>query len=98
FLERYRSVGPRGMAMVPRDRDQLLDGLDLPEAGLYDHLHGMQVALREHDRAAAAAAFEALRAEAPGHRLVHHARRLLAIYDADTPDQLAALEALRAAF
>jgi tetratricopeptide (TPR) repeat protein len=98
LLERYRSVGPRGMAMVPRDRGELLDGLDLPEAELYDHLHRVQVALREHDREAAAAAFEALGAEAPGHRLAHHARRLLAAYDADTPAQLRALEALRAAF
>ncbi|MDR3617985.1 MAG: tetratricopeptide repeat protein [Paludisphaera borealis] len=98
FLKRYRSVGPRGMAMVPRDRAELFDGLDLPESNLYDHLNRMQVALRDHDREAAAAALEALRAEAPGHRLTHHARRLLAIYDVDAPAMLSVLEALRAAF
>ncbi len=98
FLERYKSVGPRGMAMVPRDRAGLLDDLDLPEATLYDHVHRMQVALREHDREAASTAFEALLAEAPDHRLAHHACRLLAIYDADTPTMLSALEALRGSF
>jgi tetratricopeptide (TPR) repeat protein len=98
FLERYRSVGPRGMTMVPCERAELLDGLDLPEAGLYDHLNRMQAALHGHDRDAAAEALESLRADAPDHRLTHHARRLLAIYDADGPSMLSALEALRAAF
>ena len=63
MLERYRSTGPRGSAMIPADRVGLLDGLDLPDAPLYDHLHRMQVALREHDRERAGAAYEALAAD-----------------------------------
>jgi tetratricopeptide (TPR) repeat protein len=98
FLDRYRSVGPRGMAMVPRDRAALLEGLELPEAGLYDRLHEMQVRLHSHDREAAALAFAALRSDAPDHRLTHHARRLLGIYDADVPAILLALDALSKAF
>ncbi|WP_337174245.1 C39 family peptidase [Paludisphaera sp.] len=98
FLERYRSVGPRGMAMVPADRPELLDGIELPDAAPYDRLHKIQVALREHDRDAAAAELESLRAEHPDHRLTLQARRHLALYDADAPANLAALEALRERF
>ena len=67
MLERYRSVGPRGMAMVPHDRADLFNGIDLPEARAYDLLHRIQASLRDHDRDAAAATFDALRTEAPGH-------------------------------
>jgi tetratricopeptide (TPR) repeat protein len=98
FLERYRSVGPRGMTMLPRERAGLLDGVELPEEGLHDRVHRIQLALRGHDRDAAAAALDALREQAPAHRLAHHARRLLAIYDADATAMLSALEALRALF
>lgn len=98
LLERYRSTGPRGMAMVPDEQAALLDGLDLPESSLYDHLHRMQVALHEHDRERAAAAFEALGAEAPGHRLALHARCILAQYDADPAELLAGIEAQLALF
>src|SRR5262249_4160554 len=89
FLDRYRSVGPRGMALVPLEPAGRLEGLALPDAPLYDHLHELQVALREHDRDRAATAYEALRAAAPGHRLFLHARCLLAHYDADPAELLA---------
>ena len=36
LLEHYRSTGPRGVALVPRERADLLDGLDLPDTALYD--------------------------------------------------------------
>ncbi len=98
LLDRYRSTGPRGMAMVPLGRVDLLDGLELPEASLYDHLHRMQVALRAHDREGAEAACAALCAEAPGHRLALHARCVLAHYDADPADLLAGVEAQLALF
>lgn len=98
LLRSHRSVGPRGMALVPVEHASRLQDLALPEASLYDHLYAGQVALREHDRDGAAAAFGMLWSEAPGHRLAHHARRILASYDADTPAMLAAVEALRADF
>lgn len=98
LLERYRSVGPRGMAMVPREQAGLLDGIELPEASLYDQLHQLQVALRDHQREAAAVVFGALQNEAPGHRLTWHAARLLANYDADPAGILAATEELLKAY
>ncbi len=93
MLARYRSTGPRGMAMVPADRAELLEGLDLPASSLYDHVHRMQMALRAHDRDSAGAASAALEAEAPGHRLARHARSLLAHYDADPAALLAGIVA-----
>jgi tetratricopeptide (TPR) repeat protein len=94
FLQRYRSVGPRGMAMVPREHAGRLEGLDLPEAPLYDDLQRMQAALHAHDRDGAATAYESLRDAAPGHRLALHARCLLAHYDADPAELLAGVEGL----
>src|SRR5262249_7060490 len=42
MLEHLRSVGPRGMAMVPCEKAGLLDGIELLDASLYDHLHCVQ--------------------------------------------------------
>jgi cellulose synthase operon protein C len=36
FFVTYAATGPRGMVMVPADRADLLEELDLPDAGLYD--------------------------------------------------------------
>ena len=95
FLKRYRSVGPRGMALVPGERAELLQGIHLPDASLYDHLHRLQVALREYDRDRADQAHNNLRAAAPGHRLELIARQALAHYDADwAAMRLAAEDAL----
>ncbi len=91
FLSRYRSVGPRGMALVPLERSGLFDGLDLPEATLHDQLHRLQEALRQHDRALAACAHDALRLLAPGHRLELVGRHALAYYDCDPAAMLAAV-------
>jgi cellulose synthase operon protein C len=98
FLQRYRATGPRGMAMAPRARAELLDGIDLPDAPLYDRLYQLQRALDGHDRAAAQRAYEGLRAEAPGHRLTWHAARVLAQYDANPTEILAAVEGLLGLF
>jgi tetratricopeptide (TPR) repeat protein len=93
FSDRYRSTGPRAMLMVPADRPELLAGLELPEAGLYDLLYAVEDRLFRHDRAGAWKAYEELRTLAPGHRLAVHARRILAIYDGDRPVQSACVEA-----
>jgi tetratricopeptide (TPR) repeat protein len=94
LLERYRATGPRGHALVPHDQAYRLDGLTLPDAGLYDRLYRLQRALQRHDRAAAAAECAALGAEAPDHRLTWHARRVLALYDADPAELLACADGL----
>jgi tetratricopeptide (TPR) repeat protein len=94
LLQRYRSGGPRGMALVPAARRELLDGVALPAAELYDRLHAVVGALEKHDRSAAWVAYRELEGLAPGHRLTLHARRSIAAYDADRPVQLECYEAL----
>jgi len=94
LLEHYRSVGPRGMAMVPREKAHLLHDLNLPESLLYDQVYHLQRALQMHDRDRAAAIYENMRARAFGQRLTLQARRLLAIYDANTAEVLASVEEL----
>lgn len=97
-LERYRASGPRAMALVPREQAHLLDGLDLPDAALYDRLHELNRALDRHDRAAAQAALDAMTAADPKHRLTLWARRGLAGYDANTIELLAVADELLGLF
>jgi tetratricopeptide (TPR) repeat protein len=94
ILEQLRSTGPRGMAMVPREKASLLEGIELPDAALHDHHHRLQGALLEHDREQAREAYDAMRATAPEHPLTQHARRSLAAYDADSTGMLACVERL----
>lgn len=90
--------GPRGLLLLPPDRAADLDGIDLPEAEAYDHLHALYLALDRHDRLAAAAAAERLIAWNPLHRLTWQARRALAGYDGNAAAHLAAVEALLSQF
>lgn len=92
LLERYRSTGPRGMALVPKDKAHLLEDLELPDTALYDHFYALQMALKKHDRVRAAESYEALKAAAPEHRLTVLARRSLAGYDANPAEVLLSAE------
>jgi len=94
FLDRFRATGPRGMALVPVARSDLLARLDLPDADRFDRYHEVQRALVAHDREAASRAFEPLAAEAPEHRLTLQARLSLAEYDADQTARMAAVDRL----
>jgi tetratricopeptide (TPR) repeat protein len=94
LLETHRSTGPRGMVLVPLAQSHLLDGIDLPEAPLYDLLHHVNRALQEHNRAAASTAYEEMQRDAAEHRLTLQARRALAAYDADSTELLACTETL----
>jgi cellulose synthase operon protein C len=94
LLERYRSTGPRGMALVPTARRELLEGLDLPEAGLYDQLYAVQRALAQHRRADALSVCQEMQRAAPTHRLTLTARRAIAGYDGNTPAALECLDEL----
>src|SRR5262249_54370829 len=93
-LTRYRSTGPRGMVLVPAERADLLDGIELPDAALYDQLYQMQRALADFDRDRAAGIQSTMRASAPTHRLTLWAGCVLAAYDADSVGMLAAVEKL----
>jgi tetratricopeptide (TPR) repeat protein len=88
-LAHYASTGPRGMALWPKERPSLLDGVDLPDAGLYDLLHSLDCALQVHDREKAEDALGQIVARDGGHLLALEGRRMLAAYDSDP---LAALE------
>ena len=92
--EQQRAAGPRGMAMVPPERSALLDGLDLPEADLYDRYHALHLALEGHQRDRAVEIRERMAAIAPDHRLTLTALRALAAYDANPHQDRAAIEAL----
>ena len=94
MLDHYRSTGPRGMAMVPKDNAELLKGLDLKDATLYDQLHQIQRALFDHYREMAFQVWERMNAEAPGHRLTLNARLAIAWYDEDQVQVLSCVEAL----
>src|SRR5262245_13498004 len=94
FLERYRPFGPRGTVFVPDDEQARLEGIELPDAGLYDHHHRVSVALERHERDAALEAVRALEAASPTHVLTLEARLELAAYDANPVEQQRCLDAL----
>lgn len=82
-LEAFRSTGPLGMVIVPRDRAALLDGVALPDADLYDDLHAVQTALDAHQRDRAHEVLTRMREANAEHRVTLYARRALAAYDSD---------------
>src|SRR5262249_36960416 len=94
FLQREAPNGPRGMALVPVDQPELLDGIALPDADVYDRVHAIHCALEEHDRAKAQSVFEELEEIDPRHRMTLSARNVLARYDSDVVALLKATEQL----
>lgn len=92
LLEDMAAFGPRAMTVVPAEFASRLDGLDLPDARLFDEFYAMQRALLGHDRPAAAAALDRLTHEAADHWLALHARRTLANYDGDHVAVLACID------
>lgn len=98
FFERYRLSGPRGMVMVPKEDAHKLEGIELPEADLYDLFHEVQSALVAHRRTDADKAYAALADRAPNGRLTLTARRSLAAYDQNHVEGLTAVEALMALY
>ncbi len=97
-LERYASTGPLGIVLIPIEQRQLLDGVELCDAALYDQLYEVNAALHRHDRQSALAAREAMRAAAPDHRLTLRADQTLAAYDADPGALLLCYEKLLAQY
>lgn len=93
MLEGQAASGPRAMALVPRERADLvarLESASLTESAEFDALYRLRLALKEHDRARAGAEAAAL----PAGRAALQARRELAAYDADEAGELSAVEAL----
>lgn len=94
LLEYQSSSGPRGMIMLPADQAARLDGLELPDAQLYDLYQQVAAGLDEFDRPRAAAALAALEQTAPEHRLTIHARGAIASYDGDPTGMLEAVRTM----
>lgn len=94
MLERYRSSGPRGMAMVPLARKELLAHLELQDAELYDELYQVQQALYAHNRERAVELVKAMARHSETHRLTYKAELSVAEYDADEVRVLACLDKL----
>jgi cellulose synthase operon protein C len=97
-FQRYRSSGPRGLVVVPAERAEMLDGIELPDARLYDLLYQLQRALADFDRGRAATFYAHMQTAAPTHRLTLWAGWLLPLYDADEVGKLAALDRLIESF
>ncbi len=98
WIADYAFSGPRSMVFLPKSEAHRLDGIELPEAPLYDLRFQLDRALHRHDRPSAAAALTALESLAPAHRMTLAARRDIAWYDDNQPESLAATEALFALF
>ncbi|MBS0658298.1 MAG: tetratricopeptide repeat protein [Verrucomicrobia bacterium] len=97
FLQRQAAHGPRAMALVPVEREELVAKLraaDLSEAAAYDAIYRLRLALQRHERTEAGREAEALEVAEPGSRLAWQARRELAAYDGAEAEELAAVEAL----
>src|SRR5262249_18005523 len=68
LLERFRSLGPRGLVMLPPEQAGRLHGIELPDADLFDLLYQLRQAMEKQNRNGALQALAQLEANAPGHR------------------------------
>jgi cellulose synthase operon protein C len=92
MLAHYAAFGPRGMVILPQDKYELLQGLDLPDANLYDRSYELQDALEHHRREVAEQIYLQMVEVAPTHRLTLEAERSISGYDSDETRVLAAIE------
>ncbi len=98
LVEHYASTGPRGMAFVPMEEKARLDGIEFPDAKLYDYYFQLEIALESHRRDKAAQFLEKLKSKAPDHLLTWRAIGTLANYDTDVRTILQSNEALLAKY
>lgn len=94
FLKRYRAFGPRGVVFIPVNEQARLNGLDLPDSGLYEGYHQLWLALSKHDRAKAASVLRQMEEEFAEAALVWESRLELAAYDGNNPEQARCLDKL----
>lgn len=94
LLTACASTGPRGMALVPREQAELLEGLDLPDALAYDAYYQLELALTQHDRASAEEILGRMSQSDPDARLTIYGRLAIGRYDNDDAGSLASIEQL----
>jgi tetratricopeptide (TPR) repeat protein len=94
FLKRYRAFGPHGMVFIPSGERAQLDGVELPEAALYESRHRFWLALSKHDRDGAMSALRQLESDSTDAVLTWEARLELATYDGNITEQARCLDKL----
>jgi tetratricopeptide (TPR) repeat protein len=94
FLKFYRATGPTGLVLVPLEKANLLEGVELPDARLQELLHKVWEALDTHDREAARELAASMQATTPEHWLTLRAGLALAHYDGNVPLALEYLDRL----
>ncbi|HEY0427953.1 MAG TPA: tetratricopeptide repeat protein [Pyrinomonadaceae bacterium] len=98
LLEEQKSSGPRGMALVPKEKSHLLQDLELKDAREYDFHFAVDSNLEKHNRARANEILSEMGEAFPDHRLTWSARWSLAHYDANHPRMMEAVENLQKQF
>jgi len=98
LFDAQQAAGPRALVMLPQEELHRLNGIELPQAKLWDLGHEVLAALQRNDRPAAAAALANLQAQAPDSDSTLRAQRHIAAYDGDEPCILAATDALLARY
>jgi len=94
LFDSHRSNGPRGMVLLPPEQANRLEGIDLPEASVWDGYHTVMSALSRHRRQDAEAALARMQESYAEHRMTLQARRVLACYDNDPLTELSLTEQL----
>ena len=94
MLDFYQASGPRGMALVPEEKADLLEGVELPETKLYDLYYKLQLGLEKHNRDFGVKVVNRMVKKFPDHRLTLNAESVIAGYDSDLPKVLSVLEKL----
>ena len=92
MLERYASTGPRGMALVPIESAQQLDGIEFEDVKQYDLLFNVELCLEKHQRDKADEIVKLMEQHFADHRLTLRARCSVARYDQDMQTILAISE------
>ncbi len=96
MLERYASSGPRGMALVPVEQADQLEGITFNDAKEYDLLFNIELCLEKHHRDKANEIVVLMEQHFPDHRLTLRARSSVARYDSDTQTMLTTVDRMLA--
>jgi cellulose synthase operon protein C len=103
LLKEQNANGPRGMILIPKDEngkktEDLLKGIPLQDAKLFDVEYAVRLALEEHDRTTAARWIKKAKERWPEHRIVLSLEWALASYDCDLVGQLNCVSRLLKAY
>lgn len=90
--ERYASTGPRGMALVPMESAEDLEGIPFQDAKEYDLLFNIELCLEKHQRDKADEIVKLMEQHFADHRLTLRARCSVARYDQDVQTMLATVD------